>query len=121
MPFFVLKPILDIIFPPSELVSQSSTSKSSISLPHLLEPLISLHFSKAPNPFQNPNYPYTNRSTIAPKAGSKRKGKEPICDSPPYFDHFGYPTLEAFKRYSTRTITFGRIIKFDHLDFIGFN
>ena len=59
---------------------------------------------------------------MAPRVGAKRKGKEPIHeDSPPHFDFSGYPSLEAFKRYSTRTITFGRIIKFDHLNFMDFN
>ena len=42
-------------------------------------------------------------------------------ESPPHFDHYGYPFLEALKRYSTCTITFGRLVKFEHLDFIGFN
>ena len=42
-------------------------------------------------------------------------------ESPPHFDHSDYPSLEAFKRYSTRTITFGRVVNFSHLDFIGFN
>ena len=59
---------------------------------------------------------------MAPRAGAKRKGKEPLCeDSPPHFDSSSYLSLEAFKRYSTRTITFGRIIKFDHLNFMDFN
>ena len=59
---------------------------------------------------------------MAPRAGSKRKGKEPIRKaSPPHFNYFGYRSLDAFKRYSTRIITFGRIVKFEHLDFIGFN
>ena len=59
---------------------------------------------------------------MAPRVGAKRKGKEPLReDSPPHFDSFGYSSLEAFKRCSTRTITFGRIIKFDDLNFIDFN
>ena len=58
---------------------------------------------------------------MAPRAGLKRKGNEPIREeSPPHFDHSRYPSLEAFKGYSTRII-FGRIVKFEHLDFIGFN
>ena len=35
--------------------------------------------------------------------------------------HSSYPSLEAFKRYSTNTITFGRVVNFGHLDFMGFN
>ena len=56
---------------------------------------------------------------MAPRAGSKRKAIRE--ESPPYFDHSGYPSLEVFKKYSTCTITFGIIVKFEHLDFIGFN
>ena len=59
---------------------------------------------------------------VAPKAGSKRKGKESMRDElPPHFDHSSYPSQEAFNRYSTRTITFGRVVNFTHLGFIGFN
>ena len=59
---------------------------------------------------------------MAPMVGSKRKGKEPMRkESPPHFNHFRYPSLEAIKRYSSRTITFGRLVNFGHLDFIGFN
>ena len=59
---------------------------------------------------------------MAPRAGAKRKEKEPIReDSPPHFDFSGYTSLEAFNKYSTRTITFGRIIKFDQLNFMDFN
>ena len=59
---------------------------------------------------------------MAPRAGSKRKGNEPMREeSPPHFDHSNYPSLEAFNRYFTRNITFGRILNFTHLDFMGFN
>ena len=59
---------------------------------------------------------------MAPKAGSKRKGKGVVReDSPPIFDHNGYPSIEAFKRYSIRTIIFGRIPGFGHLGFLNFN
>ena len=59
---------------------------------------------------------------MAPKAGSKRKGKEVSReDSPPIFCHSGYPSIEAFKRYSHRTIIFGRIPNFGHLGFMNFN
>ena len=68
---------------------------------------------------------YSQRSTIslvAPRAGSKRKGKELMREeSPPHFNHSRYPSLKAFKRYSTRTITFGRVVSFSRLDFICFN
>ena len=127
MRFFVLKPILDIISPPSELFSQFSISKSPPNFlfhfltSHTLQFLMfSLDFSKSPNFLQTLTASTT--SGMAPKAGSKRKGNKPIHeDSPPHFDYSEYPSLEAFKRYSTRAITFGRIVKFDHLDFIGFN
>ena len=56
------------------------------------------------------------------KVGSKRKGKEKIHeDLPLHYDHSTYPSQEAFARYSTRTITFGKVINFAYLDFIGFN
>ena len=42
-------------------------------------------------------------------------------ESPPHFDHSGYPSPDAFNNYSTRNITFGRILNFTHLDFMGFN
>ena len=59
---------------------------------------------------------------VASKIGSKCKGKEPLHEeSPPHYDHSIYLLQEAFNRYSTRTITVGRIINFAHLDFIGFN
>ena len=59
---------------------------------------------------------------MAPKARTKRKGKEVSREeSPPIFDHSGYPSIEAFKRYSLRTIIFGRIPNFDHLSFMHFN
>ena len=59
---------------------------------------------------------------MAPKAGSKCKGKETIHgESPIRYDNSSYPSQEAFDRYSTRTITFGRVINFSHLVFIGFN
>ena len=59
---------------------------------------------------------------MAPKVGSKLKGKEPIRkDSLPRFDHSSYPSQETFDRYSTRTITYGRIVNFEHLGFMGFN
>ena len=61
-------------------------------------------------------------STMAPKVGSKRKGKEPICeDFPPRFDYSSYPSQKAFDRYSTRTITYCRIVNFECLGFMGFN
>ena len=59
---------------------------------------------------------------MAPRARTKCKRKEPIrFDSPLRFDSSSYPFIEAFKRYSTRTITFGRIVKFDDLTFMDFN
>ena len=59
---------------------------------------------------------------MAPKVGSKCKGKERICeDSLLHYDHSAYPSQEAFDRYSTRPITFGTVINFAHLDFIVFN
>ena len=61
-------------------------------------------------------------STMTLKIGSKRKGNKPLREeSPPHFDHSIYPLQESFNRYSTRTITFGRIINFAHLEFVGFN
>ena len=59
---------------------------------------------------------------MTPRVGSKCKGNEPIHeDSPPQCDHSSYPSQEAFNRCSTHTISFGRVIKFSHLDFTGFN
>ena len=59
---------------------------------------------------------------MAPKAGSKRKGKEVANDdSQPAFDHRGYPSLAAFQRYSNRTIIFGRIPHLTQLGVIDFN
>ena len=59
---------------------------------------------------------------MGPKVGSKCKGNEPICEeSPLRYDHSSYPSQEAFDMYSTRTITYGRIVNFGHLDFMGFN
>ena len=59
---------------------------------------------------------------MAPRPGSKRKRKEPMREeSPPHFDHSGYPSLDAFKKYSTRNITFDMILNFTHLDFMHFN
>ena len=56
------------------------------------------------------------------KVGSKRKGKSPMQeDSPPHYDHSGYPSREAFNRFSTRNINFGKIPNFSHLDFMNFN
>ena len=56
------------------------------------------------------------------RASSKQKGKEPMIEeSPPHFDHFDYPSHDVFNRYYTRNITFGRILNFTHLDFMGFN
>ena len=73
--------------------------------------------------FQNPNCPFTIRSTMASsRAGSKRKGKAPMQeDSPPHYDHSGYPSREAFNCFSTRNINFGRIYNFSHLYFMNFN
>ena len=59
---------------------------------------------------------------MALRAGSKRKGKEPMRkESPPHFDHSSYSSLDAFNWYSTRNITFARIVNFTHLDFMSFN
>ena len=59
---------------------------------------------------------------MAPKVSSKRKGKEPIHeDSLLRYDHSFYSSQEAFHRYSTKTITYGRIVNFEQLNFIGFN
>ena len=59
---------------------------------------------------------------MAPRAGSKRKGKEVSREvSLPHFDYSCYPSIEAFKRYSLRTIIFGRIPNFEHLGFMNFN
>ena len=66
--------------------------------------------------------PHQIRSTIAPKSGSKRKGKESMRgESPLHYDHSSYLSREAFNRYSIRNITFGRVVNFSHLDFMGFN
>ena len=59
---------------------------------------------------------------MAPRASSKIKGKKPMReDSPPHFDHSGYPSRHAFNRYSTRNINYGRILNFQHLHFMDFN
>ena len=59
---------------------------------------------------------------MALKVGSKHKGKEPIREeSPLRYDNSSYPSQEAFDRYYTRTVTYGRIVNFEHLNFIGFN
>ena len=59
---------------------------------------------------------------MAPKVRSKCKGKAPIReDSPFQYDHSSCPSQEAFDRYSTKIITYGRIVNFEHLDFMGFN
>ena len=59
---------------------------------------------------------------MTPKVGSKHKGKEPIHEeSPLRYDNSSYHSQEAFNRYSTKPITYGRIVNFEHLNFIGFN
>ena len=56
------------------------------------------------------------------RVGFKRKGKALMQeDSPPHYDHSGYPSREAFNRFSTRNINFGRIPNFSHLDFMNVN
>ena len=68
------------------------------------------------------SHPLFNLVDHGSKVGLKCKGNEKICeDSPLHYDHSTYPSQESFDRYSTRTITFRRIINFSHLDFIGFN
>ena len=42
-------------------------------------------------------------------------------DSPPHFDHAGYPSWDAFNRYSIRNINYDRISNFTNLDFMLFN
>ena len=102
-----------------------------ISFPSSILPIftsINVHFlqirpcQKPPNLFLQtltgrPLYPH-----MAPKARTKRKGNEVSREeSPPIFDHSGYPSIEAFKSYSLRTIIFDRIPNFEHLGFMHFN
>ena len=102
-----------------------------ISFPSSILPIftsINVHFlqirpcQKPPNLFLQT---LTGRSLyphMAPKAGTKTKGnKVSREESPPIFDHSGYPSIEAFKSYSLRTIIFGRIPNFEHLGFMHFN
>ena len=59
---------------------------------------------------------------MAPKVSSKHKGKEAIReDSPPRYDHSSYISQEAFDRYSTVTISYGRIVNFEHLGLMRVN
>ena len=61
-------------------------------------------------------------STLVPKVGSKRKGKEPNHkDLPPRFNHSSYHSQEAFDNYSIRTITYCGVVNFKRLGFLGFN
>ena len=133
MASFIFKPIPEPYSSFSELSPSIPTPKLfpnpifHLSLAQNLK--ICLHLpstQKALNFFWNPNCLSSKRSTISFhgffKAGSKRKGKEPMReDSFPYFDHSSYPSRDAFKYYSTRNINYGRIPNFTHLDFMHFN
>ena len=91
-----------------------------LSLPNSLK---NLQISEASISFQDPNCPYTIRSTMASsRAGSKWNGKAPMQeDSLPYYDHSRYPFREAFNHFSTRNNNFDRIPNFSYLDFMNFN
>ena len=118
--------------PPSFTVLHSSSDPNPDSCFALQLCPSPFHSSFTPNPPQSLlNQSLTSVSNtlngrpppipMAPKAGSKRKGKEVANeDSQPMFNHCGYPSLATFERYSHRTIIFGCISNLAQLGVIDF-
>ena len=136
----VLTPIPCLFLLSTVLCPSHSFFLASLPLPHFHSLPYALSLPPFPSNSKNPQItkPYLSTttlpsffhyfrlialpSTMALRVGSKCKGKKPIHeDSPPWFDHSTYPYQEAFDRYSTRTITYGRVVHFEHLGFMSFN